>query len=252
MKVVILGSGTSTGVPQIACQCAVCQSSDAKNKRTRASVYVTDNDQHIIIDPCIDLRIQALRENIHRLDTILVTHTHFDHVGGLDDIRPFNRFKNDAIQIYALDESIKNILNRFDYCFKPPQSGGYLPKFELHRLPAHFILSNLEISSLPYYHGKLPITGFRINQFGYITDCNYLPPETYDLLHNLDVLLINGVTSTPHPTHFSVTQAVEEAQKIKAKKTYLTHISHHIDHETVNKTLPTNIELAYDGLSFEI
>lgn len=250
MELIVLGSGTSTGVPQIACNCSVCTSTNERNKRSRSSIYISYNDIDIIIDTGIDFRQQILREKIQNLDLVLLTHGHIDHIGGLDDIRPFNYVHKKKITFLASKHAFESVKKKFDYCFKDPKNylGGSLPQLEIDIIEKNVLYNDIKIIPIPCRHGNVMINAYRIDNFAYITDCNFIPDPSYELLKGLDVLFINAVKIGSHPSHFGLYEAIDEAVKINAKRTYLTHLSHDIEYEAISKELPENIFLAYDGL----
>jgi phosphoribosyl 1,2-cyclic phosphate phosphodiesterase len=250
MIVSFLGTGTSTGVPVIGCRCAICGSNDPRNKRLRQSVKIESNGKHFLIDTTPDLRAQLLRDPMPRLDFILFTHSHSDHLMGLDDIRPFNFRQREPIQAYASPQTAKAIRRAFSYIWADSQIGGGKPQLDLREVDAPFHVGGIEIVPLPVLHGDWTILGFRIGPFAYITDTNGIPDATIELLRGVDTLALDGLRpSPPHPTHFTIDEAVEAAGRIGARITYLIHLTHEIDHERCESTLPPNVRLAYDGLT---
>jgi len=253
VRVTFLGSGTSTGVPVIGCRCAVCTSSSPRNTRLRQSVKIEMNGKYFLIDTTPDLRLQLLQHPIPRLDFILYTHSHSDHLMGLDDIRPFNFRQRESIHAFASPMTAKAIRRAFAYIWDGSQLGGGKPQLELHEVDTPFVHEGIEITPIPVLHGEWTILGFRIGSFGYITDTNGIPPESMKLLEGLDVLALDALRPAPkHPTHFTIPEAITVAQEIGAKKTYLIHLTHEVDHEVVDATLPEGVALAYDGLELEL
>lgn len=250
MKVTFLGTGTSQGIPVITCNCAVCQSTDYKNKRLRVSVLLEMGDKTIVIDSGPDFRYQMLRANVKDLDAILYTHEHKDHVAGLDDIRPFNYLLKKNIDIYATTRVQEALKREFSYIFAETHYPG-LPQIDLHTISDQpFEIGNSTVIPLNIMHYKLPILGFRIHDFTYITDAKTISEETIAKIKGTKILVINALQHEQHISHFTLKEAVEFAEKIGAEMTYLTHISHNLGlHEEVEKELPKNIKLAYDGLS---
>lgn len=252
MIVTFLGTGTSTGVPVIGCRCAICSSADPRNKRLRQSVKIEQNGKHFLIDTTPDLRAQLLRDPMPRLDFILFTHSHSDHLMGLDDIRPFNFRQREPIHAYASVHTAKAIRRAFSYIWADTQAGGGKPQLELHEVETAFRADGIDIVPLPVLHGEWTILGFRIGPFAYITDTNGIPDSTIELLRGVDTLALDGLRpSPPHPTHFTIDEAVAAASRIGARITYLIHLTHEIDHAVCERTLPSNVKLAYDGMRLE-
>jgi phosphoribosyl 1,2-cyclic phosphate phosphodiesterase len=250
--VTFLGTGTSTGVPVIGCRCAVCTSADPKNTRLRQSVKIEANGKHFLIDTTPDLRMQLLRDPIPRLDFLLFTHSHSDHMMGLDDIRPFNFRQRESIHAYANAATAKAIRRAFNYIWADGQVGGGKPQLELHEIDGPFAHDGVEVSPIPVAHGEWTIFGYRIGPFAYITDTNGIPDTSMKILEGVDTLALDGLRpNTRHPTHFTISEAVDVAKRIGARVTYLIHLAHEVDHATVEATLPPDIRLAYDGLRLE-
>ena len=253
MRVTFLGTGTSTGVPVVGCGCRICTSSEPKNQRLRQSVKIEANERVFLIDTTPDLRLQLLRDPIPRLDFILFTHSHADHVMGLDDVRPFNFFQRRTLVAYANALTAKAIRRAFSYIWDPnTQIGGGKPQIDLREVDGPFEHDGIAIVPIPVRHGDWTILGWRIGPFAYITDTNGIPPSSMRLLEGVEVLALDGLRlGPPHPTHFIIEEAIEAARPIGAKTTYLIHLSHDIDHETVDATLPAGFRLAWDGLTLE-
>jgi phosphoribosyl 1,2-cyclic phosphate phosphodiesterase len=250
MKVTFLGTGTSQGVPVITCECEVCQSLDYRNKRLRVSVHVQIDSQSILIDAGPDFRQQILRENIKQLDAILLTHEHKDHTAGLDDIRAFNFRHGKAMPIYASIAVHDQLKKEYGYVFAEKQYPG-IPQMQLEPIENKtFKVNNTNITPIQVLHHKLPVFGFRIGDFTYITDANFISDAEIEKIKGSKVLVLNALQKTPHISHFTLEQAIEISQKIGAEKTYFTHISHKLGlHADVEKELPEGIFLAWDGLS---
>ena len=253
LKVTFLGTGTSTGVPVVGCRCRVCTSPSEKNKRLRQSVKLEWKGKHFLIDTTPDLRLQLLRDPIPRLDFILFTHSHSDHLMGLDDIRPFNYRQREPIHAYANEKTAKAVRRAFSYIWNDSQIGGGKPQLELHAVDHAFQHDGVEIIPIPVAHGDWTIFGFRIGNFAYITDTNGIPPSSVALLRGVEVLALDGLRpSPPHPTHFTIDEAIAAAREIGARETWLIHLTHEIDHEPFDATLPEGVRLAYDGLRLEL
>jgi phosphoribosyl 1,2-cyclic phosphate phosphodiesterase len=256
LKVTVLGSGTSTGVPAIGCDCAVCRSSDPRDRRTRPSIAIEVNGSSILVDTSTDLRMQALANDLRRVDAILFTHNHADHVFGLDDVRRYNHMQKAPISCYADADTVASLRRMFSYVFEPPkQQGGGLPQLTLFTIAGPFCLAGVEIVPVPVMHGLLPVLGFRIGSFAYLTDCNHIPDESWPLLTadgGVRTIILDALRHRPHSTHFSVSEAVDVVARLGAERAYLTHISHDLPHAATCAQLPPGVELAYDGLVLTI
>lgn len=249
MTITILGSGTSHGIPVVGCCCPVCTSDNPLNKRTRASILFSDETTNILIDTATEFRLQAVREGIKRLEAVLYTHSHADHLHGLDDIRPLTR--ENPLDLYASAKDIDDIKERFPYIFrKNAQTGGGIPRVINHILEdSPFWIGNVKIEPVAIKHGVLDIYGFIFNnKAAYITDCSYIPDNSLKQLNSLDVLIIGALRYKPHPTHFNIEQALGIIKKISPRRAYLTHLSHDVDHDILSNQLPEGIQPAYDGL----
>lgn len=254
MKILFLGTGTSTGVPSVCCDCEVCLSDDPKNKRLRASVLVEDNGCNILIDTSTDLRQQCLTHRIQYVNGVLYTHHHADHVHGIDELRSFNFFNKTIIPCYGNEPTVQELKKNFSYIFKgTKQIGGGIPQLKLHTFNEEpFLLGDLSVQPLEITHGRLNIAGYKIQNAAYITDCSVIPENTQKKLAGLDLLILNALGYDPHPTHFNLPQALAAIEALKPKRAILTHINHKFDHAQVSRNLPENVELAYDGLAVEL
>lgn len=250
MKLTFLGTGTSTGVPSIGCRCETCVSTDPRDKRLRVSVLVEHADKKILVDTSIDFRQQALRAGIDRLDAVMLTHCHVDHVFGLDDIRPLN-FRHGAMGVYANEIAWTDLRRIFQYIFKPSHFGGGLPQLIPHTvapLSPFCIGSEIEVTPIEVIHGKLPVIAYRFNDLAYATDLKVIPPESMGALRDLDVLVLDCVRIKPHTTHLCLEEALAYIEELRPRRAFLTHLNHDILHARDSKLLPTNVQFAYDGL----
>ena len=254
MKVTILGTGTSTGVPSVGCECETCTSDDPRDKRLRVSVLVEHEGHTFIVDTSTDFRQQALRHGLKRLDAVLVTHCHADHIFGLDDIRPFN-FRHGPLGVYANERAWKDIRRIFQYVFEPSHVGGGLPMVVPHTVVAGAPFSlapGLEVTPLEVIHGRLPVVAYRFNDFAYATDLSEIPPATMQALRGLDVLVLDCLRiHRAHPTHLTLARALEYVETLRPRRTFLTHIAHDIKHARDSRLLPPGVEFAYDGMEVQ-
>ena len=251
MKITFLGTGTSQGVPVIACDCSTCLSSDLKDKRLRTSVMLETDETMLVIDAGPDFRQQMLREHVSKLDAIILTHEHKDHIAGLDDVRAFNYKSQDAIDIFCEERVQKVIKKEYSYVFSEYQYPG-IPKMRLNPIAEHgFSVGKMEIIPVRVFHYRLPVYGFRVGNFAYITDANYIPEESKEKLFGVKYLVVNALRKEKHISHFCLREALDLIREISPKKAFITHISHQMGlHREVSKELPPEIKLAYDGLSF--
>lgn len=248
-----LGTGTSLGVPMIGCKCHVCRSEDSKDKRFRTSILIRHQGKNIVIDSGPDFRTQLLRAGVDDLETVIITHEHRDHIAGLDDIRSINYILKKTVELRLSKESLDAVKIEFPYIFEPGDYKG-APQIEVVELtPKPFDLHGLHFIPLEVLHRNMKVYGFRIGDFSYITDANHIPKSTMKLLKGTKIFVLNALRPKKHPSHFSLDEAVEIAKEIGAEKTYFTHLGHLIGlHESINKKLPENMELAYDGLKIEM
>lgn len=252
LTLTLLGTGTSHGVPAIACSCPVCTSKDPRNQRYRCSALLQYEGRTLLVDTATEFRLQALRVGMARLDAILLTHAHADHICGLDDVRSFSERQGHPIPCYGSLETLEDVRRRFDYVFTETQQGGGKPRLELIPIQGPLNLFGLEIQPVPVFHGRLPVLGFRFGSGAYVTDCSSIPSGSMDLLRGLDLLVLDALRWRPHPTHFTVDQALEVVSRLRPDRTYLTHITHDLDHAATNAVLPPGVELAYDGLTLKV
>ncbi len=252
MKITFLGTGTSQGVPVIACGCNVCQSSDEHDKRLRSSLLLETEDVTLLFDAGPDFRQQMLREHVMRLDSILLTHEHKDHIAGMDDVRAFNYKSQDAIDIYSEERVQTAIRKEYSYVFSEFQYPG-IPRMRLYDIPDHgFQVKGIKVIPVRVFHYRLPVYGFRIGDFAYITDANYIPEESKEKLFGVKYLVINALRKEKHVSHFNLREAIDFIREISPKKAFITHISHQMGfHSEVSKELPQGISLAFDGLTFK-
>lgn len=254
MKITVLGSGTSSGVPTVGCTCPTCTSEDPRDNRLRTSIWIQSRGTSVVIDTSNDFRAQCLRAGIRSLDAVVYTHHHFDHIAGFDDIRAFNFIQRRPMQIYGMPETLGTIRRIFDYAFRqwgPRESSA--PVVQDHEiLDEPFEIGHVALQPLELRHGGMRVNGYRVGSFAYCTDCNAISERGRELLQGIDVLILDGLRPTPHPTHFTIDEAVETAREIGARMTYLTHIAHDLKHEEASRSLPPGVELAYDGLEIDL
>jgi phosphoribosyl 1,2-cyclic phosphate phosphodiesterase len=258
VHVVLLGTGTSTGVPVIACQCKVCTSLDPRNKRLRCAAWVRTRGLSLLIDAGPDLRRQALDAGIKHVDAVLYTHHHYDHVAGIDDLRPFCFDQPDPIPAFAHADTVAALSDLFRYVFSDERYPS-APRLDLRATSAPFVVTSrygeegsLVVTPLEVFHGGTPVNGYRIGDFAYITDVNRIPDSSLGLLEGVDTLILDALRHEPHRTHYTVAEAIEVAQAIGARRTYFTHLTHAMDHPTEDALLPDGINLGFDGLSFSV
>ncbi len=255
LKVIVLGSGTSHGVPMIACDCAVCTSRDPRDKRTRPGIALQFDERTILVDTSPELRLQCLANDIRRVDAVLYTHHHIDHIAGLDDLRRFNWLQQAVLPCFGQAATLERLRTMFAYVFDGAEDyPSAKPRLTLHEIGpgATLDLFGRTIVPILLLHGRLPVLGFRIGRFAYCTDVSEIPNESWSLLKDLDVLILDALRTRPHPTHFNLEQAVEHAHRIGARQTYFTHIAHELGHEETNAKLPAGMALTHDGLCISI
>jgi phosphoribosyl 1,2-cyclic phosphate phosphodiesterase len=249
-----LGTGTSVGVPMVGCDCEVCRSNDPRNHRYRCSVLIGTAQGNLLIDTTPELRLQLLRANIKIVHAVLFTHAHADHMYGLDDLRPIPRLLGGPVPLYCSTEVERKLRQAFSYAFSPEAEGlpmGYLPKLIFRNITDEpFTVLEERVTPIPLEHAHFSVYGFRIGGLAYCTDVSKIPKESMKRLEGVEILILDALRFRPHPAHFCIDEALEVIDRLRPAKAYLTHISHDIEHEAVSKTLPANVELAYDGLCF--
>lgn len=255
-RVIFLGTGTSHGVPMIGCSCDTCRSDDPRDRRLRPSIYLeVPGRARILVDTATDLRQQALAHGISRLDAILFTHSHADHVMGFDETRRFNAASGASMPVYADARTWDDLRRTFHYVFDgKPRQGGGIPQVEAHDIEpgVPFSVAGLRVVPVPIWHGRAPILGFRFGDFAYLTDCSGIPDSSYPLLAGVETLVVDALRFRTHPTHFSVDEALEAIARVAPRRAWLTHICHDLSHATVDAGLPAGVSLAYDGLSVDV
>jgi phosphoribosyl 1,2-cyclic phosphate phosphodiesterase len=250
VDLLFLGTGTSAGVPMIGCHCEVCDSPDAADKRTRPSVIIRYNGMNVLVDTSPELRLQCVANRVDHIEAVVYTHAHADHIMGLDDLRRFNAVRNGPLDVWA-DEKTHQTLDRcFGYAFVEPDPSSKLFRPHLQRrfITGPFEIGGVRWTTIPLLHGTMPVLGFRVGRVAYCTDVSFIPEPSFELLKDLDVLVLDALQPKRHTTHFNLEEAVEHAQRIGAKETWFTHIAHGMGHAKTNATLPVNVQLARDGL----
>ncbi len=254
MRVTVLGSGTSSGVPLIGCSCATCTSADPRDARLRVSMLVETAATRILIDTSNDFRQQMLRHDIREVDAVIYTHHHFDHIAGFDDLRAFNFHSRKPVVCYATEVTEHNLRRMFSYAFGVDLAPGTAaPMVTMHRITpgVPFHVGDVEVLPVPLLHGTLEVMGFRVGGFAYCTDCNAISDASVEMLRDLDVLILDALRYKKHPTHFTLDEATAEAARIGAARTFFTHIAHEMKHADVESSLPAHVRVAYDGLTID-
>ena len=253
VTITVLGSGTSMGVPTLGCSCAVCHSEDPKDNRLRPSIMLQYHGRTVLIDTTPDFRQQALRERIARIDAILFTHSHADHTMGLDDVRPLNLRQKQEIPIYGSAETLATIQCSFNYIFENDNPESTIPKLSVHPLPSEGVsLFGLSFEPILLHHGRALVYGYRFGDAAYLTDHSDIPEDSIEKLGSLDVLFLDALRHKPHPTHTTVKQALAYVEKLQPKRAYFTHISHDLPHQETERSFPSGVHLAYDGLRITV
>jgi phosphoribosyl 1,2-cyclic phosphate phosphodiesterase len=251
-EAVILGSGTSTGVPTLRCGCAVCTSADPRDRRLRPSLWLRYAGRSVVVDTTPDFRFQALRAGMSALDAVLFTHSHADHIMGLDDIRPFNFGRAEALPVYASAATLADLRRVFQYVFDASYTASAIPRIAAHELRGPVDLFGVSFEPLEVLHGELPVLGYRFGANAYVTDVSAIPEAARARLRGLDLLILDALRPRPHPTHFHLAAALEMVAELAPRRTYLTHIAHELGHAATEAGLPPGVHLAYDGLKLEI
>ena len=253
MQLTMLGVGSSAGTPVVGCRCTTCLSEDLRNRRTRCSSLLTlDSGENILIDTGPDLRDQALRENITRVDAVLYTHTHADHLHGIDDLRAFCQIQRKQIPLYAKPDAVTHITQKFGYVLREPSDFWDLPVLRIESIQQPFELFGVAITPIPVMHGKSHIFGYRIGNLAYLTDVSEIPESSFSLLEDLDIVLLDCLRETAHPTHINIEQSLTYIGRIKAKQSYMIHMTHELEYTFLTDKLPKGVFVGFDGLKLRV
>lgn len=253
MQLTMLGVGSSAGTPMLGCQCATCTSLNPRNNRTRCSSMITlDSGEVILIDTGPDLRSQALREEMVRVDAVLYTHTHADHMHGIDDLRSFCQIQRTQIPLYGSMDTVSHIRDKFGYTLREPSNFWDLPVLKVHMVDKPFTLFNQLVTPIPLKHGNSDILGYRIGDIAYLTDVSFIPEASFTLLKNVKVLMLDCLRHKPHTTHVNLEQSLQYASRINAESTYLIHMTHELEYDALTKLLPKNVKVGFDGLKINV
>ena len=253
MRVTVLGSGTSHGIPAVGCHCPVCTSPDPRDRRTRCSILIQWHGQTLLVDTAPELRQQMVRSNVHRIDALLYTHDHADHLFGLDDVRRFNEMQEGEIPVFGREATLETLRRAYRYVFVPTQVGGGKPKLALTPLPGDFLeWHGCRVEVIPVFHGALEVLAFRFGDFAYVTDVSSIPPESMERLRGVRTLILDALRWEEHPTHYNVAQALEVVRELAPERTFFTHIAHNLGHAETERRLPPGVRLAYDGLILDM
>jgi phosphoribosyl 1,2-cyclic phosphate phosphodiesterase len=256
MKITFLGTGTSHGVPMIGCSCAVCRSDNPKNYRRRCSIYIQADETHLLFDTPPDLRDQVLTFGVKQVDAVFITHPHADHIFGFDDIRRFSDLQKEHLPVYGSPDTVASMRSKFDYVDRQSHSFGGVPRVVFTEMTAPVEIGGIRITPVPVMHGADRIYGFQVEsdrgRLAYIPDCSGIPPESFRILEDLDVMILDGLRPGKHATHFSIEECVARLQRIGAKKSFMTHLTHDSDHDALQASLPPGIEVPWDGLALSV